>query len=162
MVWLLLSLAALAPACAAAQQRARSSSLPPLEIRVDGIDVRSSRSGTLQAGVGANLPFGYYVRLEIVGAAGVTRRDTVDRNSGRADVLARFLLDPFAEAPWGLSIGGGMSAFFEDGVRPREYLVIVTDIEAPRIAGVTPALQLGLGGGVRVGVVLRRYRAGRR
>lgn len=162
MVSLLLSLAALAPTSAAAQQRARGSSLPQLELRADVIDVRSPRSGTLHGGAGANIPLGIYARLEIVGAAGVARRDTIDHASGRVDVLARFLLDPFRETPWGFSIGGGMSAFFAQGARAREYLVVVTDVEAPRMFGVVPALQIGLGGGVRVGLVLRQYRADRR
>ena len=157
---LLLSLIALAPA-AGAQQVARSS-LPPLELRVDAIDVRSPHSGTLQAGVGANLPLGSYVRLEIDGAGGVTRRDSIDYDSGRVDVLARFLLDPFAETPWGLSIGGGISAIFRDGARTHEYLVVIIDAEAPRIRSVVPTVQLGLGGGVRVGVIARAARARQR
>jgi hypothetical protein len=139
----LLSLFALAPLSRAIAQAARSS-LPPLELRVDAIDVRSINTGTLQGGVGVNVPLGIYVRLELVGA------------------IARFLLDPFDEASWGLSIGGGMSAMFEASVATHEYLVVVADLEAPRIGAVTPALQIGLGGGVRVGIVLRASRTGRR
>lgn len=142
--------------------QSRRSSFPPLEIRIDAIDVRSVHAGALQAGAGANIPLGSYVRLEIAGAGGVTRRDSVDRNSGRVDAIARFLLDPFNDASWGLSIGGGMSAMFEAAATPREYLVVVVDLEAPRIGPITPALQLGLGGGVRVGLVARAYRSGRR
>ena len=146
---------------ASAQQTARQSG-PPLEFRVDAIDVRSIRNGTLQAGAGANLPLGYYVRLEIDGAGGVTRIDDVNGNSGRVDALARFLLDPFAESTWGLSIGGGMTASFGQRLRPQQYLVVVTDLEMPRIGGVVPALQVGLGGGVRVGLVARIAQNGRR
>jgi hypothetical protein len=157
----LLSLFALAlPSCATAQ--AARSSLPPLELRVDAIDVRSIDTGTLQGGVGANVPLGTYVRLELVGAAGITRVDSVNHNSARVDAIARFLLDPFNEATWGLSLGGGMSAIFEASAVTREYLVVVADLEAPRIGAVTPALQIGLGGGVRIGLVIRASRAGRR
>ena len=156
-----LLLLALARPSRAGAQRARSS-FPPLELRVDAIDVRSVHSGTLHAGVGANIPLGTYVRLELDGAGGVTRRDSVDHNSGRVDAIARFLLDPFNDAPWGLSIGGGMSAIFESGATTNEYLVVVVDIEAPHVGPITPALQLGLGGGVRIGVVARGYRSGRR
>ena len=155
-------LLALAPACVGAQQRPRSSVAPPIELRVDAIDPRSSSSGTLHGGVGVNLPLGYYVRLELVGGAGVTRRDSVNTNSGRVDVLSRFLLDPFGESPWGLSIGGGMSVFFASGARTREYLMVVTDLEAPPVGPIVPALQLGLGGGFRAGVVLRGYHSGHR
>ena len=161
-VSLLLSLAALAPMRVAAQQGPHASWFPPLELRADAIDVRSRKSGTLHAGIGSNLPLGYYVRLAIIGAAGVTQQDTSDRNSGRVDVLARFLFDPFRETPWGLSIGGGMSALFAESARAREYLVVFIDAEAPRIGAVVPSLQVGLGGGVRAGIILRRYQVGRR
>lgn len=146
---------------ASAQQMARHAA-PPLEFRVDAIDVRSIQNGTLQAGAGANLPLGYYVRFEIDGAGGVTRVKDVNANSGRVEALARFLLDPFAESTWGLSIGGGMSANFGERLRPQQYLVVVTDLEMPRIGGVVPALQVGLGGGVRVGLVARIAQNGRR
>jgi hypothetical protein len=157
----LLSLFALAPLSRATAQVARSS-LPPLELRVDAINVRSINTGTLQGGVGANVPLGVYVRLELVGAGGITRVDSVNHNSARVDAIARFLLDPFNEATWGLSIGGGMSAMFEATATTHEYLVVVADLEAPRIGAVAPALQIGLGGGVRVGIVLRAFRTGRR
>jgi hypothetical protein len=157
----LLSLLALAPPARACAQQSSRSSLPPLELRVDAIDVRSTERGTLHGGVGVNLPLGSYARLELDGAAGVTRRETVERNSGRVDAVARFLLDPFGESPWGLSIGGGMSAMIEQS-RSHEYLVVVVDIEAPRIGAVVPALQLGLGGGARVGLIARAYRPGQR
>lgn len=145
-----------------AQQPPARSYFPPLELRIDAIDVSSAGSGTLQGGVGANVPLGYYVRLELVGAGGITKRDSLNHNSARIDGLARFLLDPFNDAPWGLSIGGGLSAMFEQGATTREYLVVVIDLEAPHVSGVTPALQLGLGGGFRAGVVLRLYRRGQR
>jgi len=136
--------------------------LPPLELRADAIDLRSTNDGTLQAGLGVNLPLGSYARLELDGAGGVTRRAATDHHSGRGDAIVRFLLDPFAESAWGLSIGGGMSALFAEGARTREYLVVVADLEAPRVGGVVPALQVGLGGGLRVGLVARGYRPGRR
>jgi hypothetical protein len=151
---------ALAP-CAIAQSAARRS-LPPLELRVDAIDPRSMTSGTLQAGAGVNVPLGYYVRLEIDGAGGVTQHDDLDRASGRADMLARFLLDPFAESTWGFSIGGGMSAFFAEGARGHGYLVVVADLEGPPVGVIVPALQVGLGGGLRVGLVARTRQIGRR
>src|SRR3954471_20410356 len=103
---LVLSLLALAPFARAAAQQAARRTPPPLELRADAIDVHSTTSGTFHGGAGVNVPLGYYVRLEIVGAGGVTRRDSTDGASGRVDALARFLLDPFNESSWGLSIGG--------------------------------------------------------
>jgi hypothetical protein len=156
-----LSLLALTPIARASAQQSARSSLPPLELRIDAIDIRSARRGTLHAGAGVNLPLGYYVRLEVDGAAGITRRDSIDRGSGRVDAIARFLLDPFAEASWGISIGGGVSTLIEES-RAHEYLVVVVDVEAPRAGPIIPAFQLGLGGGVRIGLVARAYRSGRR
>ena len=146
---------------ARAQQAARRV-FPPLELRVDAIDVRSTKNGTVQAGAGVNIPLGSYARLELDGAGGVTRRDEMDHHSGRGDAIVRFLLDPFAESPWGLSIGGGMSALFAEAARTHAYLVVVADVEAPRIGGIVPALQVGLGGGLRVGLGARASRPGRR
>ena len=159
---LLFSLLALAPLARAAAQQSARRSLPPLELRADAIDVHSTTSGTLQGGAGVNVPLGYYVRFEVVGAAGVTKRNGNDETSGRVDALARFLLDPFNESPWGLSIGGGMSAFFLSDGKPHQYLVIIADLEAPRVGMIVPALQVGLGGGLRIGLVARAYGPGRR
>jgi hypothetical protein len=161
-VEIVLLLLALASAHAGAQQIVRAAAAPPIELRVDAIDPRSTRSGTVQGGVGVNVPLGYYVRLEVVGGAGITRRDSIESGSGRVDALGRFLLDPFGESPWGLSIGGGMSVLFASGARTRAYLVVVTDLESPPLGPIVPALQLGLGGGFRAGVVVRGYRSGRR
>jgi len=153
--------ALVAVSCTRAQQAARGV-LAPLEVRADAIDPRSTGDATLQAGVGINVPLGLYVRLELDGAGGVTRRAGTDHHSGRGDAIARFLLDPFAESAWGLSIGGGMSALFAEGARTREYLVVVADVEAPRVGSIVPAVQVGLGGGLRIGLVARTYRPGRR
>jgi hypothetical protein len=157
----LLSLLALAPIAHASAQQSSRSTVPPLELRVDAIDVHSVERGTLQGGVGVNAPLGYYARLELVAAVGATRRDSVSEGSGRVDAIVRFLLDPFAESAWGLSIGGGVSTLITQQ-RTRPYIVVALDLEAPRVGPVVPALQLGLGGGVRVGIAVRAYRHGQR
>ena len=59
-----------------------------------------------------------------------------------------------------LSFGGGVSVPYTDGdphVRP--YLTVVIDVEGRMRGPVTPALQVGLGGGTRIGVVLRASKA---
>ena len=72
-------------------------------------------------------------------------------------LLVRFLLDPFRQSAYGLSMGGGLSARAEPGDRVRPRLLLAVDLEGRRSSrGLVPALQVGLGGGVRVGVVLRR------
>jgi len=128
--------------------------VPPYgELRADAI----VGDGTaVQAGGGIVFPAGIYVRVNIDGAAGTRFRDGETRTSGRVDAIARFLLDPFRETPVGLSLGGGVTVPYTDGdtgVQP--YLTAVIDIEGTRRGRFTPALQIGLGGGTRVGVVLR-------
>jgi hypothetical protein len=164
MHWSLLALLCIsfAPMTRACAQQSARRLRPPLELRADVIAPRSIRSGTLHAGIGTNIPLGSYARLELDGAGGVTRREMTDYRSGRVDALARFLLDPFAESSWGLSIGGGMSALIAEGARTHGYLVVVADVEGPRVGGAVPALQVGLGGGLRVGLIARSYRPGRR
>ena len=123
------------------------------EFRLDAI---MSDATSAYAGAGAVIPLGTYVRLGIDAAGGATFHDGTSRASGRVDAIARFLLDPFREAPFGLSVGGGLSLPYTDGdKRIRPYLTAVVDIEARRRGSITPALQIGLGGGTRVGVVLR-------
>ena len=157
----LFSLAALALAasCGQAQQSVR----PQPELRVDAIDVRSNREGTLHVGAGVGVPIGYYARLGVIAAGGVTRRLDSELGSGRVDLMMRFLFDPFREARWGLSVGGGMSVAHVAREDWRELVVIAIDVEAPALRRrIVPAVQIGLGGGARVGLIARPYVSGRR
>jgi hypothetical protein len=123
------------------------------EIRADAIVGNGTAA---QAGVGGVIPLGAYVRFSVDGAAGSTWRDGGAHASGRVDAIGRFLLDPYREMPFGLSLGGGLSVPVTQGdKRARPYLTAVADIEGRRRGSVTPALQIGLGGGARLGVVLR-------
>ncbi len=135
---------------------ARAQNAPPAysEYRADAI---VGRGTSAQLGIGAVFPGGVYARMSVDGAAGATWRDGGTHASGRVDVIARFLLDPFREAPVGLSVGAGLSVPYVAGdTHVRPYLTFVADIEGRRRSGLTPALQIGLGGGARVGIVLRR------
>lgn len=122
------------------------------ETRVDGI---LGSVPAAQAGGGIVFPLGYYVRLGTTLAGGVSRVDGSGVAGGRGDVMLRFLLDPFRESRWGLSLGGGASVRWDDRSGWRPYLAVLADLEAPRHDGVTPAFQLGLGGGARIGMALR-------
>jgi hypothetical protein len=122
------------------------------EYRLDAI---SGRGNTVQAGAGLNVPEGIYVRLAFDAAIGTTWRDGAAHPSGRGDVIARFLLDPLRESPLGLSLGGGVSVPVVQDDRVRPYATIVVDLEGRMRGHWTPALQLGLGGGTRLGVALR-------
>jgi hypothetical protein len=146
-----------------AQAQVPSPSVQP-EVR---LDVIAGHQPAVQAGAGVQVPLGYYVRLGLEGAVGVATRDrkalvgSSDAPPGpldaRADLLVRFLLDPFRQSRYGLSVGGGLSARAEPGDHVRPRLLVAVDLEGRRSShGVVPALQVGLGGGARVGVILRR------
>ena len=124
-----------------------------LEYRGDGI---FGRGTTAQAGLGAVFLLGTYVRTSVDAGAGATWQDGESRASGRADVITRFLLDPFRESPIGFSLGGGVSVPYVDGqAHVRPFLTAVVDVEGRIRRNFTPALQVGLGGGTRIGIVFR-------
>jgi hypothetical protein len=140
---------ALRPQLAASQQQ------PPRysELRADAI---IGRWTSAQAGAGLVLPLDVYTRLGIDGAVGTTWHNGIPLGIGRVDAIARFLLDPFREAPLGLSLGGGVSLPYMAGQQHlRPYLTAVIDVEGRMRGGITPAIQAGLGGGARIGLVLR-------
>lgn len=119
-------------------------------------DVIVARRTAVEAGAGLVIPAGLYVRTAIDAAGGVTVGEGSTRASGRVDIISRFLLDPYREVPIGVSMGGGVSVPFASGDRNvRPYLTAVVDIEGRRRGKLTPAIQLGFGGGTRIGVVLR-------
>ena len=134
---------------------AQQSLVPPPypEFRADAIVARETAA---QVGAGVVVPLGIYVRFSVDAAGGATFADGTTRASGRVDAISRFLLDPFRETPVTLSLGGGLSVPYVDGqTRVRPYLTAVIDIEGRMRGRLTPALQIGLGGGARVGLVLR-------
>jgi len=140
---------AVLPAALAAQQEP----LAYPELRVDAFFASGS---TVQGGAGIVVPAGAYVRVGLDGGAGESWRHGSSFASGRVDLIARFLLDPLRENNVAFSFGGGLSEPIDhDGFRT-PYLTIVMDVEGRRRGGFTPALEVGLGGGARVGFVLRR------
>jgi hypothetical protein len=140
--------AAIAPRLAA-QQEPRMYA----ELRADAF---LASGGSAQAGGGIVIPAGVYARVGLDGAAGVRWHDGTSSGVGRIDLIARFLLDPLRENNIGLSVGGGLSAPIDGNGFKTPLLTVVLDVEGRQRAGWTPGLELGLGGGARVGVVLRR------
>lgn len=125
------------------------------EWRVDGIFARTSG---VEAGLGVSIPQGVYVRTGLVAGVGVGRHGA----EGRTDLLSRFSLDPFRQSRWALYGGGGISGRYrtrEDG-DSRAYLLLVVGLEGPlplgRTEGWVPVVEVGLGGGARLGVGVRR------
>ena len=143
---------------AQAQATTKSAAPPSVtaETRLDAIV--ASRS-SVQAGIGLSMFAGTYVRTGIVGAVGGTTGDGID---GRIDVLARFHLDPFRQSRWGPYGGGGLSARFDRGERTRPLVLVFAGVDGPVRNGLTTSFEAGLGGGARIGVILRRGVAERR
>lgn len=141
------------PASLSAQLADVSMNVQP-EVRVDAF-LRDGRQ-SVEAGAGVQIPAGYYVRIGVIGAAGTTFDDGSSSASGRVDILGRFLFDPFRQSGLGVSAGAGLSLRAQRGDRVRPLLMAALDIEGrQRGNGMSPAIQLGLGGGVRLGVGLR-------
>jgi hypothetical protein len=120
-----------------------------------GPTASSAHDDAAQLGVGLNVGTDAYTRVGIIAATGVATDGHATQSATRVDLVARFLLDPFRQSPWGISAGGGVSAANTQNGRWRPYLVGVLDFEGAKHGPIAPAVQLGLGGGVRLGVVLR-------
>jgi hypothetical protein len=140
-------------ATASAQRPAPSSAQQPgtrFEIRVDHhfTGIRST-----EGGVGAFAPMGTYVRVGAVLAAGASREPSGSRRTARGEGALRFQLDPFRERRIGVSVGGGVVARWAEDDKLRPYLLALVDLEGRGRR--SPAVQLALGGGLRVGVILR-------
>ena len=147
---LTLALAAL-PAIAA-RGTAQRSPLQP-EVRVD---VLGPAPYVYQIGAGVTQALGYYARVTAVAAFAPDADPRFIGDRWRGDLLARVLLDPFKQQRWALSLGGGLS------VRRQTSLAAVVDLEGPELGGVMPAVEIGVSGGLRAGVLLRRPIRGRR
>lgn len=122
------------------------------------IDALVAENTAVHAGVGMSVPAGVYVRAGMVLGAGVGRHGL----EGRTDLIARFTFDPLRQSRWAPYGGGGLSARLNSTAEggANGYLLFFLGVEGPvpfgRPRGWVPALELGLGGGARLGVILRR------
>jgi hypothetical protein len=149
---LLVFLALSAPASGGAQavqQRLQT------EGRIDAI---VSEQSAVHAGLGMSVPAGLYVRAGLVLGAGIGGYGF----DGRTDLIGRFTFDPLRQSRWAPYGGGGLSARFNstaDG-GAKGYLLFFLGVEGPvpfgRTRGWVPAFEMGLGGGARFGVIIRR------
>lgn len=126
-----------------------------VEGRLDGI---FARTNAVEAGLGVSIPAGIYVRSGLVGGVGAGRHGI----EGRTDLISRFSLDPFRQFRWAPYGGGGISGRYRSQLDggSKVYLLVFLGVEGPlpigRTSGWVPALEVGLGGGARVGFVLRQ------
>jgi hypothetical protein len=125
-----------------------------LEGRIDAI---VAGPPAIHAGAGITVPAGTYVRTGLEGGIGASK----DGVSGRLDALTRFHLDPFREHRWAPYGGGGVTARFDVDRKTRFYLLIVAGVDGPDSHGVATSIEAGLGGGGRIGLVIRRAAAQR-
>jgi hypothetical protein len=139
---------------AVVQPEKRTSKVAP-EVRLDGIIARVS---ALQLGAGFTAAAGSYVRTGVIAGVGFSRNGL----SGRVDGIARFHFDPFRQSRWAPYGGGGISGRFDSNEKTRAYLLLLLGLDGPVYNGATPSFELGLGGGARIGVLVRRATAERR
>ena len=133
------------------------------EVRVDATAADVQR---LELSAGAAIPIGTYVRVALLAGGGLARDDRSgslayrDRvAAARADIIARFQLDPFHQSLHGLYSGAGVSYLATRGERGRAYVTLLAGLELRDRGHIAPAIELGLGGGVRLGIALRRATA---
>lgn len=146
---------------AGAQETVGATPSPQWELRADWI---AARSDAAHLGVGMNLRTGWYARVGGLLALGVAEAPATGSASSwtasqRADLTVRFLLDPFAERPRGFYGGAGITARHDGNSPVDARLLVVLGIEGRPDRPWRPSLELGLGGGLRLGVVLRPRRS---
>ena len=132
---------------------------PQPEIRVEAI---TGDPWSLLAGAGVNMAAGVYTRLGVNAAAGIARADARSQLAARVDGIGRFLLDPFRQSRTGLYGLAGVSAMYleDDGWTPR--VVLGLGLEGRARGRRITSIEVALGGGVRVAIVMRRVRPGGR
>jgi hypothetical protein len=124
------------------------------EIRADAF---FSRTTGVEAALGITVPAGIYVRTGLVAGVGGGPHGV----EGRTDLVARFSMDPFRQSRWAPYAGAGLSGRYltQEAGGSRAYLLVFLGIEGPLRAraagGWVPALEVGLGGGTRVGIGMR-------
>jgi hypothetical protein len=132
-----------------------------IEGRLDAIVAHTTG---FEAGLGLTVPAGIYVRTGLVAGIGAGRHGV----EGRTDLVSRFSLDPFRQSRWAPYGGGGISGRYRSKLDggSHAYLLVFLGVEGPLAAanrsGIVPAFELGLGGGARLGIILREGISARR
>jgi hypothetical protein len=143
----------------AAPAAALSQAAPRQPLQIEGrLDAIIAHTAGVEAGLGVSVPSGIYVRSGLVAGIGAGRHGL----EGRTDLFSRFSLDPFRQSRWAPYGGAGVSGRYRSKLDggSRAYLMVVIGVEGPlpvgRTSGIVPAFEVGLGGGARFGVILRR------
>jgi hypothetical protein len=129
---------------------------PRLELR---IAAPLSPAAGMLAGAGVGVRAGWYARVGLGASAGAVRRDGGWIERQQIDLTARFLFDPYAERQVGFYGGAGLGLSREGSVSSRGELLFLVGAEGPARRRLVPALEVVVGGGVRLQGVLRVGRA---
>jgi hypothetical protein len=122
------------------------------------LDVIAGRSTASQLAAGVSLGTAGYTRVALVAGGGMAWKDDEVRRSVRFDGTLRFHLDPSRANPYGFYLLGGLGALYDGFERWRGLLVVGLGLEFPSRAKGVWAAEVGLGGGLRIGLALRRSR----
>lgn len=109
-------------------------------------------------GVGLNVRAGWYARLGLAAGAGARRDRGAFQATQRLDGTARFLFDPFAEGRRGFYAGAGLGVQRSASGEVQELLLGIIGVEGSPHGRILPSVEVTIGGGARVGVVLRSRR----
>jgi hypothetical protein len=119
-------------------------------------DAMLGRDPGAQVAVGLGLVGAYNVRLSLDAGAGGVQRPGGWASTGRLDLMGRWLSDPFRQSRWGINAGGGIGQRFEANRAPSTVAIVTLGVEGPSDGTWVPGVEIGLGGGLRAGVTLRR------
>jgi len=145
--------------CASGAAAQRGGEREPLVQPGVRMDAFVSRITAVQAGLEGSVVAGRYVRLGIVGAVGGSWRDGASGVSARSELVGRFIVDPDFTARWAPYAGAGLGVRYDRIADWRGVLIAVIGLEGPAWSGAVPFMEVGYGGGTRIGIGVRKRRA---
>jgi hypothetical protein len=115
-----------------------------------------------QVGPGLSLRAGWYVRGSVAVLGGALKQDSATIGLARVEAAVRFHIDPFFQGR-GLYGGAGFSQrFLGAGLGADDpVLLLILGLEGPRSNAGVWAVEVGVGGGLRLGATWRQNRKDR-
>ncbi len=131
----------------------------PLEPKAEfhAAAVLSPRANPM-VGLGVNVRAGWYSRVGLAALVGAAGSGGDWQLRQRLEGTARFLFDPYAQADHGFYAGAGLGVERAEGGQMQALLLAVVGVEGKAEGRVVPAIELTVGGGARLGIVLRGRR----
>lgn len=146
----------LAPLLSCAAQRAAPPARPMLLRPALRLDALIDREPGAQFALGMAVASAYNIRLEFDAGVGGVSRSQGWTSTGRFDLLARWLSDPFRQSHWGISAGAGIGQRLEAHRTAATVAIVTLGVEGPSDGRWVPGVEIGLGGGFRAGLTVRR------